>query len=265
MRTILLKNTIIDESEFEPLLELGLNRYEASIYLTLVTEGEQTAKETSNMTGVPYGKIYEMVEALNSKGFVYIIPSKPLKVRAVSPKNIIEHARKSLQKRIDRFKEHSKEHLEPRYRQTSKFHDPKTAFLLMRGRSQVARKVEEFIVLSVRSIKILTTENGLKRFVAHKGVLVDAAQRGVDIHISAPLTSQNSEDVTSLSFCKIAHTPLRTMDLLTFDKKLSILIDADPDNENHVYGRDTAIVSINPNFSRFMDDLYDTHRESFIR
>ncbi len=256
---ILIKNTnaFFHEGELDPLLELGLNKYEASIYLTLVTEGEQSAKDISNMTGVPYGKIYEMIDSLTTKGFVYVLPSKPMKVRAVSPREAIEHAKKGIHTRLQKLEAHALEHLEPRFREKSETMDLRTAFLLMRGRSNVARKVDESIDKAKETINILTTENGLKRLVAHKEILEKASNRGVDIRVSAPLTQDNEEDIKALKFCKFSHSMHTTMSMLSFDRKHVILIDASPDNENHICGRDTAILALNPVFTEFIDRFYD--------
>jgi hypothetical protein len=51
------------------LLELGLNRYEARVYQALIAEGTSTAKTISNITGIPYGKVYEVINSLAAKGF----------------------------------------------------------------------------------------------------------------------------------------------------------------------------------------------------
>jgi sugar-specific transcriptional regulator TrmB len=39
------------------LLELGLNKYEEKVYLTLIEEGVSSAKNISNITGIPYGSV----------------------------------------------------------------------------------------------------------------------------------------------------------------------------------------------------------------
>ena len=39
--------------------------------------------EFSDITGIPYDKVYEIVDTLSSKGFTVVLPSKPMKVWAL--------------------------------------------------------------------------------------------------------------------------------------------------------------------------------------
>ncbi len=81
----------------QPLLEIGLSKYESKVYLTLIGEGVSTAKNISDITGIPYGKVYEIINSLSYKGFAMILPTKPMKYRAVSPYQAIQTAKKNIQ------------------------------------------------------------------------------------------------------------------------------------------------------------------------
>ncbi len=87
----------------QPLLELGLNKYEAKVYLTLITEGISTAKNISDITGIPYGKVYEIINSLSHKGFAMVLPTKPMKYRAISPYNAIQTAKKDAQEKYEKI------------------------------------------------------------------------------------------------------------------------------------------------------------------
>ncbi|RLF60605.1 MAG: hypothetical protein DRN25_02295 [Thermoplasmata archaeon] len=45
----------------------GLNKYEARAYLTLVKEGVSSAKEISKFSGVPYSRIYDVLDSLEKR------------------------------------------------------------------------------------------------------------------------------------------------------------------------------------------------------
>ena len=49
---------------------LGLNLYETNAYKALILLGEATAAQTSKESEVPYGRIYDVLAALEQKGFV---------------------------------------------------------------------------------------------------------------------------------------------------------------------------------------------------
>src|SRR3990172_3614463 len=84
------------------LVELGLNRYEARVYLALISEGVATAKTLSNITSIPYGKVYEVIDSLVGKGFALTLPTKPVKCRAVPPKESLERVKQKTQEKFEK-------------------------------------------------------------------------------------------------------------------------------------------------------------------
>lgn len=88
---------------------LGLTSYEARTYTSLVQMGQATASEISRHSGVPKSKIYDVLESLREKGFVYEITGETKLYRPFSPQdtvqakkrefeNVIKHTLKDLQK-----------------------------------------------------------------------------------------------------------------------------------------------------------------------
>lgn len=67
------------------LRDLGLTKYEASAYATLLKQGITGAQELSRKSNIPVGKIYEVLSNLNNMGFVEFQRSRPRKYRAVKP------------------------------------------------------------------------------------------------------------------------------------------------------------------------------------
>ena len=58
---------------------LGLNRYENYAYTALVRLGKASASEISRDSGVPYGRIYDILNDLVAKKLVRIIPEQSKK------------------------------------------------------------------------------------------------------------------------------------------------------------------------------------------
>lgn len=69
------------------LAKIGLNRYESSVYLTLLKQDSMEASKLSHASKVPVGKIYEVLKALKNYELVEIQPSRPQRYRAVDPKS----------------------------------------------------------------------------------------------------------------------------------------------------------------------------------
>ncbi|TGC08325.1 TrmB family transcriptional regulator [Methanolobus halotolerans] len=67
------------------LRDLGLTKYESSAYATLIKEGVTGAQELSRISGIPVGKIYEVLSNLNNMGLVEFQRSRPRKYRAIKP------------------------------------------------------------------------------------------------------------------------------------------------------------------------------------
>lgn len=68
------------------LTKIGLNKYESSVYLTLLKQDSMEASKLSYASKVPIGKIYEVLKALKNYELVEIQPSRPQRYRAVDPK-----------------------------------------------------------------------------------------------------------------------------------------------------------------------------------
>ncbi|MCA9485929.1 MAG: TrmB family transcriptional regulator [Nanoarchaeota archaeon] len=84
----------------DALVELGITRNGAKAYEVLVRFGKMSASEISAKSGVPYGRIYDVLESLVEKGFVQVVPEKTKKFVASDPVNLnelIADKRKSLE------------------------------------------------------------------------------------------------------------------------------------------------------------------------
>jgi sugar-specific transcriptional regulator TrmB len=80
------------------LKNLGLSEYEIRVYLTLLIQGSLNYRDLCRDSGVPTGKIYQVLSALESKGFVEISQDRPKVCKAVEPK-------KALRRRLRQIEE----------------------------------------------------------------------------------------------------------------------------------------------------------------
>ena len=237
------------------LLELGLNKYEERVYLTLVEEGVSSAKNISDITGIPYGKVYEVLNNLSGKGFLTILPTKPMKFQAVSPKEAIINTKKNMHEKFEQLESQMIEELEPVFARTKKFSEPKNMFWVINGRSNVNNKIEEFIKKAKSNISIITSKNGLKRLVMFMDLLKSATRRGVKIKINATLTSENKQDAKNLEFCDLTNIGRAHNHFFSVDNSECLIIDPIADDENLVQGRDIGMWIMSSSFTKFIDDL----------
>ncbi|WP_049922695.1 TrmB family transcriptional regulator [Halopiger djelfimassiliensis] len=70
--------------------ELGLSSYEETVYRTLLVTGAVTATELSNASGVPRGRIYDVLNGLESRGFVRTQSDGPKTYAPVDPETVVD-------------------------------------------------------------------------------------------------------------------------------------------------------------------------------
>ncbi|HDS63203.1 MAG TPA: TrmB family transcriptional regulator [Methanofollis liminatans] len=75
-----------------PLLKnLGLNEYEAKVYSTLVGLRKATARDIHEISGVPRGRIYEILHDLAQRGFIGVEEGSPTCYYLLDPDEVIDH------------------------------------------------------------------------------------------------------------------------------------------------------------------------------
>lgn len=238
------------------LSEVGLNKYESKVYLILITEGISTAKNISDITSIPYGKVYEIINTLASKGLVMILPTKPMKCQAISPRESITTLNKSHQEKIKKFETIVLKELEPMFTKSKKFIEPQGIFWVMKGRSNINKKMEDMVRKAHKQICIFTSENGLKRLGFHKDILDEANRNNVEILVAGKISKNNFEDIKSLDFCKFRHTDNVPSHFLSIDRNECMMIEPMPDDEDFVYGRDLAVLFSKSCFTKFLEDSF---------
>jgi sugar-specific transcriptional regulator TrmB len=87
---------MLDRSVAE-LRRLGMTEYEARAYVGLVGLGEGTARQVHEACGVPRPRIYDILESLETKGFVEVWTGKPKYYRAIPPDRLIRVLRNELE------------------------------------------------------------------------------------------------------------------------------------------------------------------------
>ncbi len=78
------------------LVQLGLKEYEARIYVALVGLGETNVRRIHEVSGVPRPRVYDVLNALDEKGFIEIRQGSPLMYHAVRPDIVVSHLKKDL-------------------------------------------------------------------------------------------------------------------------------------------------------------------------
>ena len=254
-----LTNNNISNKLESSLLELGLNKYEARVYLTLVTEGVSTAKNISDITGIPYGKVYEIINSLALKGFVIILPTKPMKCRAISPREALKTAKKNLTNKLKQVENIILSEIEPLFTKSKEFVEPKGIFWILNGRSVLNKKMEELINNAKHHIHIYTSANGIKRLKLMKPLLRNAKKKGISISITGEVCKENIDVLNLFNFCSRKQANCAHSTLFSVDGKECLLIEPIPDDDSMYYGRDLGVWVSNERFVKLIENLYEAN------
>ena len=84
------------DSAVENLVQLGLKEYEARIYIALVGLGETNVRRIHEVSSVPRPRVYDVLNALDEKGFIEIRQGSPLMYKAVRPDIVVSFLKKDL-------------------------------------------------------------------------------------------------------------------------------------------------------------------------
>ena len=200
---------IVKEEFLNKLRQLfSLNLYEVRIWTALLSRGVSTAGELSEIADVPRSRTYDVLESLEKKSFIVMRLGKPLNYIAVEPQEVVERAKKLVQKeakfhtkKLDNLKggEMLKE-LDTLYKQGIEFVEPSDLSGALRGRHNVYTHMDTMMKGAKKSVFLMTSSEGLVRKAdVLKGTMKALAKKGVDIRVAAPLDKESASVAKELS------------------------------------------------------------------
>lgn len=198
--TILNMGSSLTEDFAIYLHEMGLAEYEASTYLGLLQSGMSTAKEISDTADIPQSRVYDVLESLESKGFVTIQPGRPKKFAPIEPElavnQFVQYKRSNLEEEISHSQEIGREFLDELENNQFQYqqNDEIDVFWSYKGKNYILEQFGEYCASSNDEIRMVTKGSSFKRLVTrHKEVLKKRADHGVDIRII--LAGDNIDDI----------------------------------------------------------------------
>lgn len=93
----------------EEMMEVGLNKYEAKAYISLIKKPDITAYELGKISGVPQAKIYETMSKLLEKNLVNIISDNPVKYIALEFDSFLDTYKNKVNETVEYLKKNLKE------------------------------------------------------------------------------------------------------------------------------------------------------------
>jgi sugar-specific transcriptional regulator TrmB len=134
---------IISDKSRKAMESLGLTSYETKVYLCLLEIGSMRASDISKKSGVPYSKIYEVLNSLEDKGWLETDSSRPQKFFPKSPLTALEAMRMRIENGIRDSESLIISELMPIYEKSGIREKPE--IWVVRGIYNIAAKVSEII------------------------------------------------------------------------------------------------------------------------
>ena len=190
----------ISSEVMDSLKGIGLNKYERNLWIALLRKGVASAGELAEISNVPRSRCYDVLASLADKGFSMIQPGKPMKYVAIEPVKALERAKhfeekkaKEFSQKIEKMKTStaSKE-LKAVFNDNLEIKKPEHMSGAFKGRDSIHLQINSMIRNSKKSLKVVTTSDGLMDFVDRHGKhLNKASKAGVNIQIAAPINDDN--------------------------------------------------------------------------
>lgn len=156
----------------EKLKELGLNSYEAKVYLALLKKYPATGYEVAKLADIPQSRAYDTLKALEVEGIAISSGTKPETYTPIKPKELTKRYKRKISTTLDflekRLPNVKSDHTEP--------------ILTVNGSLPIIDKIIEVISNAEKEIYMEIWAKDFK-YIEHS--LMEAYNKGLDIKIVA--------------------------------------------------------------------------------
>ena len=143
---------IISERTEKALREIGLTEYECQAYLSLLHSGEETAETISQLSNIPYTKVYSVLESLEDRGWVEHGGGRPRKYYPRSPSDALRSEEISMESKFEENQRMIMEELQPLYEKKEIKEIPE--LWIVRGEVNSFNKVLELLEKAKKEIML---------------------------------------------------------------------------------------------------------------
>ncbi len=186
------------------LRRMGLNQYEAKAYFALSAFGSRTAGALSEKADLPRPRVYDVLKRLQDKGFVLIQQGRPVKYSALPIEEAVKTLKKqredSIVEEVAKLDELSKSliaKLKPSLSQPKQIDEQ---VWTLKGRDAIYSKISSMLSNAKKNVVLASNREGaLRKLKVHAKELQKAKERGVKIHIVAPLEPSEAGDHALIS------------------------------------------------------------------
>lgn len=250
----------------EPLAVLagfGLSGYMARAYLALLELGPSQAREVSERSGVPQGRVYDILEKLHQRGLAEVLPEAPRRYQAVPFETFLERELTMHRDRVVTLERDRQGLVEVLRRvQGGAPAAERGEYLVLRGRKNLLERVVALQRGARQDVLAIGSERAPVRLNGQDGV-GEMPGRGVRLRVLAPLTEANAEAARGLlaSGAEVRHhagladTFPPGLNVLLGDGQRAMLYQHVPDDLDAAKGDDVGLFIEHPEMVKGLQAL----------
>lgn len=159
----------MEKKIIEELIEFGLSRQEASIYIELIKHGKMTGYEISKETGISRSNVYAAASELVTKGACYLEEEEATKYVPVDVELFLKNRINCLKEKADFIASHKPAEVVNA-----------DGYITIRGSENIKNKVKQMIESTQARIYLLASSEIINNF---KDELLSLAERNIKIVI----------------------------------------------------------------------------------
>ncbi len=235
---------LVQKEFLSKLKEFGLNTYESRLWIALLSRGVSSAGELSDIANVPRSRSYDVLAALERKGFINVKEGKPIKYVAVPPEEVLERRKVILQDKTEQQIQLIEDLSDNKILkelvglyQKGNTNVSKSDFIAtIKGSLNISHHIETMLKNAKNSITIFLTSNTIAK--NHKflhGLLQNTKSKGIEIKIFTQKNQESSEAVKFLeSISNVSHTNKKARLFIVDNKEvLFMLYDTEQIHESY--------------------------------
>ena len=194
----------ISDKTRRALEKIGLTSYEIRTFTSLLKDGELTASDLSQKSGVPYSKIYEVLGTLEEKGWIGSDNSRPTKYFAKSPSTGLETTKQNQEKDFSTNQNIILSELVPLYEKSGTSEKPE--IWVLSGAVNITAKILEMVESCRKEVMIAIPEAGQELVKLALPKLRLLHDKGVEITI---LTSDKLDKDSTVAIKRVAKVKVK--------------------------------------------------------
>lgn len=236
-----------DAERLEELRRFGVSESGARAYLALLHLGTTGAREIARLAGIPAAKVYVVLESLQERGLVRVLPETPRRYVPTPFHEFLARQRGMHEEAINDLQRREKDLVDLFSVETGPAADDRGKVEILRGRRTFIEHVKQSLAHAREEIVCSAAIGFPQRVAQWPEAFRAAADRGVRMRIVCPVADPAEEEllVRHLAFADVrVETSAYTcgdVGVLVFDRERAIVNHFVPADASRSQGKDIAI------------------------